>query len=296
MPFDKRTTAQLNRATRGLFGIVMHAFREFFSERAMEAGSSIAFYAFFSIFPLSMFLIAFLGIFLDQAEVQRELVVIMERVFPLTHEEFSEVVQSNLDVVFERRGSISVLAGLGLLWAGSNVFAVVAGGISRAWHTTAKPLGFFQGRLAALIILTVLATFIVLSFVATGFLELLSRVDLPFLPDTPVQETVLWANLARMGPYVLSVLFSAALFKWIPNTRVLWREAFIAGTVVMLGWRLAVEALTWSLRAGVLNYQVVYGSLATIVISMFWMYVSSLVLLFGAHLSASIARATRRYR
>ena len=44
------------------------------------------------------------------------------------------------------------------------------------------------------------------------------------------------------------------------------------------------------MREGILNYRLVYGSLTTVVIAMLWIYLSSLILFFGAHLSATAAR------
>ena len=60
-----------------------------------------------------------------------------------------------------------------------------------------------------------------------------------------------------------------------------------------IAWRAAIFGFAWSVRTGLINYHVVYGSLATILLGMFWIYISSLILLFGAHFSAAIARHRR---
>jgi uncharacterized BrkB/YihY/UPF0761 family membrane protein len=46
---------------------------------------------------------------------------------------------------------------------------------------------------------------------------------------------------------------------------------------------------TWYLRSGVAYYDVVYGSLSTTVVSMFWLYLSNYTLLMGAYLCAAIS-------
>ena len=56
-----------------------------------------------------------------------------------------------------------------------------------------------------------------------------------------------------------------------------------------MAWYGAVFGFKWSVQEGIVNYQLVYGSLATVVLTLIWIYVSSLILLFGAHLSAAIA-------
>jgi membrane protein len=57
------------------------------------------------------------------------------------------------------------------------------------------------------------------------------------------------------------------------------------------GTFIATSGFSWYLRSGrgLTNYNLVYGSLGTIVALMFWIYLISLIILIGAHLSSSIA-------
>jgi len=45
---------------------------------------------------------------------------------------------------------------------------------------------------------------------------------------------------------------------------------------------------SWVLAKGLVQYELVYGSLSTVVALMFWIYLISSITLFGAHLSAVI--------
>jgi membrane protein len=47
---------------------------------------------------------------------------------------------------------------------------------------------------------------------------------------------------------------------------------------------------TWYLDSGFARYELIYGWLGTIVILMFWIYLNSWIILFGANLAASIAQ------
>jgi len=49
----------------------------------------------------------------------------------------------------------------------------------------------------------------------------------------------------------------------------------------------------WYLSSGLSKYRLVYGSLGSIVALMFWLYVTSGIILFGAHLSAAIQYVRR---
>jgi len=45
-----------------------------------------------------------------------------------------------------------------------------------------------------------------------------------------------------------------------------------------------------ALTGGLVSYELVYGSLGTVVALLFWIYLSATITLFGAHLSAVIDR------
>jgi len=55
----------------------------------------------------------------------------------------------------------------------------------------------------------------------------------------------------------------------------------------------ATAGFAWYLSSGLSKYRLVYGSLGSIVALMFWLYVTSGIILFGAHLSAAIQYVRR---
>lgn len=255
--------------------------REFSRQRSLEAGAALSFYALFSLLPVVIFLITILGFFFDQQQVQSEVLRLLQQIFPAVKEDVTRIVEDNLRAVFTMRGSISILAAIGLLWAGSNVFHALVTSINKAWHTTASHLSFLRSRLVALIIISVFAAVVLFSFFSSTIFNLLGRFDLP-LDQTPL------GGLSRLFPYFYSFILFLALYRWVPNAYVPWRAALGGALVATLAWRMAVIIFIWLIKGGVLNYKVVYGSLTTILIIMMWIYISSLVLLFGAHLSAAL--------
>jgi membrane protein len=53
-------------------------------------------------------------------------------------------------------------------------------------------------------------------------------------------------------------------------------------------WRLASRGFSWYIHSGFSRYEFVYGSLNTIVVLLLWIYIISMITLFGAHLCAAI--------
>jgi membrane protein len=86
----------------------------------------------------------------------------------------------------------------------------------------------------------------------------------------------------KIAPYLLVVGTFTFLYLFIPNTRVEFIPALVAGVVGGVLWQTAGWAFT-AFVAGSSNYRAIYASFAVLVLFMIWLYVSWYVLLFGAN-------------
>jgi len=77
----------------------------------------------------------------------------------------------------------------------------------------------------------------------------------------------------------------AALYRYVPNTRVHGGHALAGGLFVASGLELAKAALSWYL-ATVPTYSVVYGTFATVPILLVWFYLAWVIVLLGAVVTA----------
>ena len=105
-------------------------------------------------------------------------------------------------------------------------------------------------------------------------------------------SALLWEAGALAIPALLSFTGLLLLYRLIPNrelhTRDLWPGALIAA----LGFHAGTSIFAvYFENFGA--YDVVYGSLAGIIALLAWVYVSSLILLFGAEVAAETSRRAR---
>ncbi|MBI4560167.1 MAG: YihY family inner membrane protein [Candidatus Hydrogenedentes bacterium] len=99
-----------------------------------------------------------------------------------------------------------------------------------------------------------------------------------------VAELGSFASLLRSVQYVVIWLVFAALYCLLPNTRVQFRYALLGGVVAGTLWSL----VSWSyvkFQFGFANYSLLYSAFAQIPLLLMWVYVSWVVLLFGAELT-----------
>jgi membrane protein len=79
----------------------------------------------------------------------------------------------------------------------------------------------------------------------------------------------------------------SAMFHYLPNTRVRWGHAWMGGLFVATGLEIAKRLLAWYLEMVPL-YSAVYGAFATLPILLVWIYLSWVIVLLGAALTAYV--------
>jgi membrane protein len=85
--------------------------------------------------------------------------------------------------------------------------------------------------------------------------------------------------------FILLATGMAALYHYVPNTRVKWAHAWSGGIFVSVGFEVAKALLSWYLRS-VPTYAAVYGAFATVPILLLWFYIAWVIVLFGAVIAA----------
>jgi membrane protein len=263
---------------------MISAVDRFTAARGAEAAAAMAYYTVFSLFPLLLALVAGGSIFLEQQQVFDQAVALVTEAFPVS----KSLIQSNLQEVMRMRGTVGLVGLLGALWSATGVFTVLSRNINRAWRE-AQPRGFVRGRLVALGMVGALAGLLLLSLLSGTALNIVSRLQIPLGLGTSIYGTPLWKILSKVVPWLFTFFLFLALYRWVPNVHVGGPAAFWAALVVAVAWELASNAFAWYVGSGLARYTLVYGSLGTVVALMFWVYVSSWLIIFGAHLSAAVA-------
>lgn len=93
-------------------------------------------------------------------------------------------------------------------------------------------------------------------------------------------------------PWLFTFIAFTLIYRWVPNTFVEWRYAISGGVVAMLLFELAKWGFALYIQ-WVPTYNLLYGALAAIPLSLVWIYLSWFVVLVGAETARCLA--TYRY-
>ncbi|MGM0504498.1 MAG: YihY/virulence factor BrkB family protein, partial [Bacteroidota bacterium] len=98
--------------------------------------------------------------------------------------------------------------------------------------------------------------------------------------------------LVKLIPYVLFWLVLTIIYMVMPNTKVNFKSAFIAGIIagtifVFVQWAYI------HFQVGVSRYNTIYGSFAALPLFLLWLQISWLIILFGAEISFAVQNVER---
>ncbi len=267
---------------------------EFFEDDCTQMAAAISYYVLFSLFPLLIFLVGVMGLFLQNSELQQE---IIDGVLDLLPEQGDEGTGDITDAVRDVAGvgsaTVGVFGLIGMAWSGSNMFGVLRRSINTAYDLE-QQRPFVQQKLLDLAMVMGLGAFFLASLAATTFLRTVRAFssDLAVLGDIAESAGLAWDTASFLIPLGLSFVAFSVLYWIVPATTVKLREVWPGALVAALSFEVGKFGFAIYL-ANFSSYGAVYGSLGAVVAFLFWVYISAVILLFGAEVASEYPRVLR---
>ena len=273
----------INYRTYGAVRILRIAIYNYGESNATQSAAGMAYYAFFSIFPLLLFMVVGASYILEVQSAYDYVIENVYRVLPTAQ----SLIDANLQQVLDSRGAVGLLGLVGFLWSSTSFFSILTRNINRANPNSTKR-GFFEDRAVALGMIGLLALLLGLSLLSNTITGLLPKIDIIVIKGTPFHETIIWRYFIKLIPFFITLMLLIALYRYIPKEKVGWQGVLIAAPLASLLWQGVTKIFTWLIQGGLVQYELIYGSLGTLASLLFWLYLISLITIFGAHLSAVI--------
>ena len=273
--FYQRWWILANAASDGLISHMWQAIVRFSKHGTREA-AALSYYAVFSIFPLLLLLIIVIGTALGPAAARNQIDSVLRLFLPANTANF---LQENIAQALEQRGGFGIVAGVSLLWSSLGLFSSLSSALSRTFRDE-NPRNTWHQRTIGLAMMIALSALLIASLAATFIFAML---DFLFF-----YQSASWISLGGVIiPLSLSVSIFAFLYRFIPRQRVRWDAIWVAAFLGGGAWEVAKRLFTWYLD-NLASYSLVYGSVATMIVLMFWTYLSGLIVLLGAEICVSL--------
>ena len=263
-------------------------FTSFYNSDDLTFAASIAYYALLSLFPFFLLAFSILGtVTADEADRATALNFVL-RYFPRQ----LDFLTRQLDALRQSTVPLGIAGSIIMTWAAMGVFGAVTSAINHAWGVERQP-SYFKHKLISLLMLVassllLLASLLLVSAVgvvqASWFADVVERT--PWL-------LALGSFAVRWATTFLFILVTGLVFYFVPNAEVRFCDVWVGAVLTGLLWRGALRLFSFYVRD--LNRFSVHGSIAAVVVFLIWVYVSAVILLYGAEFTAAYARL-RRHR
>jgi len=261
-----------------LLSVAQEVFHRCSRDRITTEAASIAFYFFLSFFPLILSLFALTGLI----GRERAFDWIMNELLVALPAEASSAIGEFVHQVTSSRSASALSIGLVLsVWAASNIFAVLADGLNKAyqaqrryqwWKRRAMALGLLLILAGAMIVLAV-------SVLAGPAIARILQVDNPF------------GSLTWPLTLLLAVAMMWLTYYWLPNhdqsrTKRWILVGAVVGTLLWVGATLLFrQFLSYTPR-----FSAIYGLVGGMAAFLIWLFLTAMSILVGGEVAAAMER------
>jgi membrane protein len=265
---------------------VKRTVREFQVDNLKDWAAALTYYSVLSIFPALVVLISLVDL-AGQSTIQ----TLLDNLGRVAPGSVNQILEDAIRSLQQTRGSAGVLALAGLaaaLWSASNYIAAFMRASNAIYDVPeGRPVWkTLPIRIAVTVIVMVLLAASAVAVVATGGLA--DRIGRLLGLGSAI--VTVW-DVAKWPVLLLLISFLFALLYWAsPNARQGFRWVSPGGILAVVVWVAASVAFAVYV-ANFNSYNKVYGSLASVIIFLVWLWLSNIAILLGAELNAELERS-----
>jgi len=262
-------------------------YRRFVGDDCFVKAAAIAYFGVFSLSPLLLFTVAIAAYLLPTPSVQAQ----VENLIHLYAPGSADFIARNLDSLVDMRSQLGAIGVVGLAWVSSAVFTVITRSLNQVWGVE-EETSFWRTTLVGVLVVLTLGFFILLSVGISTFSEILRAYEAGFVAQwgvSPLTDTLLWRVGARLIPLMLTFMVFLVVYRFFPAKRLRTITVLPGALMGMLAFE-GAKIIFVSYLKRVSHYEILHGSLTTMVLLLMWIYIGAVILLLGAELNVELAR------
>ena len=254
----------------------------------------IAFNLLLAAVPFTLLLLSGLGYVLNQSAEQSSSTVwaFIDNLMP-PHAETGDVkLHKLLDGVIKARGSVGLFGAIAFIWFSTRLFGTLRSVLGEVFDIE-QGLDFIKGKLFDIKITVVSTVLFVVYAVLSAYLKIATNRALGALGALSFRTRLeYWFGNMLALTFIIGMFF--ALYKFLPSRKIRWQAALVGALFTSVLFEMAKQLFTTYI--GSFNPGSLYaGTLAGIVIVVFWVYYAALIFILGGEVGQVYElRRTRR--
>lgn len=264
--------------------LLLDLFNRFNSDDVPALGSQLAYNLLLSFFPFIIFLMTIIG----NASLDNEgILLALGKLVPASA--YNLISTTVTAVITTRHTHLMSISFIIMLWSASSGFNAVIKGLNKAYGV-AEQRSFVKVRLISMLC-TLGMAFIILIMMT---LLVLGRIILNYAAlkfGFSKNVVALWTVIRYLIVVATAIFIFTGLYRFAPSKKLAWWEVLPGALFTTLSLILASLAFAYYVN-NFANYSVVYGSIGAIIILLFWLFIVSIIVIFGGEINASLCSET----
>jgi membrane protein len=273
---------------RGWKDILWRTYQQIGEDRLLAVAAGVVFYALLALFPALTAFVSLYGLFAKASTINDHLSmaagILPGGAVDIIREQITRLVSKG-----DAKLGFGFIVGLGIaLWSANAGMKAIMDALNVVYEEKEKR-SFIKLNLVSLAFTLAAITSMLLALGGVVVLPLvLARIGLASVTENLFQA-LRWPALL-----VLIIIGLALIYRFAPSRREpRWQWISVGSVFAAIAWLGSSALLSWYLSSFA-NYDVTYGSLGAAIGMMMWMWISSIVILFGAQLNSEIEHQTAR--
>ena len=255
-----------------------------FTRDANHLAAGVAYYSIFGVFPFLLGMMVISGLFLQAEIIQKKLLEFVVGNLPGS----DSLIASNIVFIDSHRVELIAIALIGILWSSSSVYGAIDRLVNRAWgNYRGQP--FHIHRIEHLLFLLMFGLYFFFWLAVTSLTQIVLELDIQTAWQDAIKDSDFFNLLIRSSSWIVTVVGFLLLYRYLPNCNVRWGHVWLGALVASLLFELGKEVFVLYLHH-YSQYDVLYGSIASTIVFLFWVYLSALILALGAEICSSYQR------
>ena len=267
---------------------IWRGFTGLYNSDDLTFASSIAYYALLSLFPF--FLLAF-SILASSTGTDADRDAILNFVLRYFPQQF-DFMKRQFEIMQQDKVQLGILGSVLMIWAAMGVFGAVTSAVNHAWGVEKQP-SYFKHKLISLVMLMTSSLLLLVGLLIVSAINVAEASWFAVVMERVPALGWLQSYALKSATTVFFILVVGLIFYFVPNAKVRFRDVWVGAVLTGLLWRLALAGFSQYVRDQ--SRFSVHGSIGGVVVFLLWVYVSAVVFLYGAEVTAAYARL-RRHR
>lgn len=250
----------------------------------LAIGAQLTYFLILSVFP---FIVVFLNIISYTSLVREDVLLNMTQYLPF---EAQKLINGfAIEIIKTSSQELLSIAAIFGLWTASSGISAVMKAINKAYDTE-ESRHFFKAKLLSLFFTVILLFSLTIVFMTLVFGEVLGNKLFTYLGLTNF-FVGLWSVLRFLIPIVYMIFTFTLFYRFAPCTKnmkdIKLKDSIPGAIFTTLGWLITSTIFSYYVN-NFGKYTITYGSLGGIIILLIWLYISSIIIVLGGEVNATI--------